>query len=105
MPVINPAIPAQVIPSEEGPCNWALDTSCCPDWDTYSPGSAVCGHGLVYVSSVGSHGPAVRGLLSVGAPVWQAVRRVQRLPDLASRALKRFRLTVDDPVRGQRGLA
>lgn len=37
MPVINPVVPAQVIPSEEGPCNWALDTSCCPDWDTYAP--------------------------------------------------------------------
>lgn len=37
MPVINPAVPAQVVPSEEGPCNWALDLSCCPDWNTYEP--------------------------------------------------------------------
>ena len=37
MPVINPAVPAQVVPSEEGPCNWALDLSCCPDWSTYTP--------------------------------------------------------------------
>lgn len=37
MPVINPAVPAQVVPSEEGPCNWALDLSCCPDWSTFDP--------------------------------------------------------------------
>lgn len=37
MPVINPAVPAAVFPPEEGPCNWTVDTSCCPDWDTYAP--------------------------------------------------------------------
>jgi hypothetical protein len=22
----------------DGPCNWTLNTSCCPDWDSYDPG-------------------------------------------------------------------
>jgi len=37
MPVINPVTPAISVAPDEGPCNWALDTSCCPDWDTYLP--------------------------------------------------------------------
>lgn len=37
MPVIEPTSPAAVVPSEEGPCNWALDLSCCPDWSTFAP--------------------------------------------------------------------
>lgn len=35
MPVIEPA-PA-IVPAAPGPCDWPIDTSCCPDWDTYSP--------------------------------------------------------------------
>lgn len=32
MPVIEPA-PA-IAPVAPGPCDWPLDTTCCPDWDT-----------------------------------------------------------------------
>lgn len=34
MPVIEP-VPAPVEPTG-GPCDWPIDTSCCPDWNTYS---------------------------------------------------------------------
>lgn len=37
MPVINPAVPAATPVPDEGPCNWALDLSCCPDWTSYAP--------------------------------------------------------------------
>jgi len=36
MPVVNPALVNPLSPSE-GPCAWPIDTSCCPDWDTYTP--------------------------------------------------------------------
>lgn len=37
MPVINPIIldPDQIGP--EGPCNWGIDTTCVPEWGTYTP--------------------------------------------------------------------
>jgi hypothetical protein len=37
MPVINPT-PSVPTPSAPGsaPCGWTIDTTCCPDWDTYS---------------------------------------------------------------------
>lgn len=37
MPVINLVTPGAVFPTEEGPCSWTLETSCCPDWDTMDP--------------------------------------------------------------------
>ena len=38
MPVIDFTPPGPVFPSEEGPCSWTVETSCCPEWDTYTPG-------------------------------------------------------------------
>lgn len=35
MPVIEPA-PA-IAPTPPGPCDWPIDTTCCPDWATFSP--------------------------------------------------------------------
>lgn len=37
MPVINVVAPGAVFPTEEGPCSWTVETSCCPDWDTMDP--------------------------------------------------------------------
>lgn len=37
MPVIDPISPSATPPIEEGPCNWTVDTSCCPDWATLPP--------------------------------------------------------------------
>lgn len=37
MPVIDPTPPAQTPTASEGPCNWPLELSCAPDWDTYPP--------------------------------------------------------------------
>lgn len=37
MPVINLVTPGAIFPTEEGPCSWTLETSCCPDWDALSP--------------------------------------------------------------------
>lgn len=37
MPVINPLQAEPGGPLAPGPCDWPLDTSCCPDWATYSP--------------------------------------------------------------------
>lgn len=38
MPVINPLAPdPNPGPQPPGPCDWPLDTSCCPDWATFSP--------------------------------------------------------------------
>lgn len=34
MPVINLVAPGAIFPDGEGPCSWALETACCPDWDT-----------------------------------------------------------------------
>lgn len=36
MPVIDPA-PLAPVPAP-GPCDWPIDTTCCPDWDTYPAG-------------------------------------------------------------------
>ena len=35
MPVINFGVGAAASPP--GPCLWPIDTTCCPDWDTYTP--------------------------------------------------------------------
>lgn len=35
MPVINFGPGAAAVPP--GPCDWPIDTTCCTDWDTYSP--------------------------------------------------------------------
>lgn len=35
MPVIDPPPAEPVAPA--GPCDWPLDTSCCPEWSTFSP--------------------------------------------------------------------
>lgn len=39
MPVINPVEPVEPpTPGPlPGPCDWAIDTTCCPDWNTYDP--------------------------------------------------------------------
>lgn len=37
MPVINPTAPIPTPgPSAPGPCGWPIDTSCCPEWSTFS---------------------------------------------------------------------
>jgi hypothetical protein len=36
MPVINP-LQVGVPGSGEAPCEWTINTGCCPEWDTYSP--------------------------------------------------------------------
>lgn len=33
MPVINAVTPGAIFPTEEGPCSWTIETSCCPGWD------------------------------------------------------------------------
>lgn len=35
MPVINQVDPATPIPVP-GPCSWPIDTTCCPDWESFS---------------------------------------------------------------------
>lgn len=37
MPVIDVVTPAGEFPLEEGPCSWAIETACVPDWDTMPP--------------------------------------------------------------------
>lgn len=37
MPVISPSVPVPGVPTgPAGPCDWTIDTSCCPDWGTYT---------------------------------------------------------------------
>lgn len=37
MPVINPVAPVPPGSVPPGPCDWPLDTTCCPEWVTFSP--------------------------------------------------------------------
>lgn len=37
MPVINPILVDPTAVGPEGPCGWTMDTTCVPDWGTYTP--------------------------------------------------------------------
>lgn len=50
MPVINPVVPGSSGPTAPGPCTWPVDTSCCPDWSTYSP--SVQGNAVAWATQI-----------------------------------------------------
>lgn len=49
-PVINPALPDTPGPRPPGPCTWPVDTSCCPEWSSFSP--AVQGNAVAWATQI-----------------------------------------------------